>query len=181
MEIQIQDLVESIKRDGVEGAKKEADAIIAAAKAQAAEIVEASKDEAAKIIENAKREVESSKTLIQQAERDAILCLKKDLSSILDGILASKVSKGLSEGSLAKLVLAAMNGDDPSKYAVEINEMKSAVKAELAAEISKGLVIKPVKGMSGMKLCCKDGSGFYDFSDEEVANLLKPFLGNMKI
>ncbi|MCQ2411731.1 MAG: V-type ATP synthase subunit E [Sphaerochaetaceae bacterium] len=181
MEIQIQDLVQSIKRDGIEEAKKEADAIIAAAKAQAAEIVEASKAEAAKNVENAKREIESSRALIQQAERDAILSVRKDLGAMLDAILADKVSKGISEASLAKLIMAAMNGDDPSKYEVEINEVKAGIKAELANEISKGLVIKPVKGMSGMKLCCKDGSGFYDFSDEEIADLLKPFLGDMKI
>lgn len=180
MEIQIQDLVQSIKRDGVEEAKKAADTIIAAAKAQAAEIVASSKVEAAKNVESAKREMESTRALIAQAERDALLSVKKNLGLMLEGILSKKVSS-LSEASLAKLVLAAINGDDPAKYTVEIDEAKSAITGELASEISKGLVIKPVKGHSGLKLSCKDGSGFYDFSDEEIAALLKPFLGTLEI
>ena len=32
-----------------------------------------------------------------------------------------------------------------------------------------------------MRLVSKDGSGFFDLSDAEIAALLKPFLGEMKI
>ena len=67
MEIQIQDLVQSIRKDGIEEAQKQADAIIAAAKEQAAQIVAASEDQARKNIETAEREIESSKALIKQA------------------------------------------------------------------------------------------------------------------
>ncbi len=181
MEIQIQDLVQSIKRDGIEEAKKEAEAIVNAAKAQAAEIVAASKVEAEKNIENANREIESSKALIKQAERDAVLSVKKELEQILERIMADKVAKDLSEKSLAALITAAVGNEDPSKYTVEIAEAKTSLKAALAKQIEKGLEIRPVKGMSGMRLCCKDGSGFYDFSEEEIAALLRPFLGDMKI
>ena len=181
MEIQIQDLVQSIKRDGIEEAKKEAETIISAAKAKAEEIIAASKAEAEKNIENANREIESSKALIKQAERDAVLSVKKELEQLLERILAEKVSKDLSEKSLAALITAAIGNEDPSKYAVEIDETKVALKSVLAKQIEKGLEIRPVKGMSGMKLSCKDGSGFYDFSDEEIAALLRPFLGDMKI
>ena len=180
MEIQIQDLVQSIKRDGIEEARKEADAIVAAAKAKADEIIAASKAEAEKNIENANREIESSKALIKQAERDAVLSVKKELALVIERILAEKVAKELKEESLAKLVVAAIKGDDPAKYSVEIGSAKAALKSALAKEIEKGLEIHPVKG-AGMKLCCKDGSGFYDFSDEEIAALLRPFLGEMKI
>ena len=181
MEIQIQDLVQTIKRDGIEEAKKEADAIVCAAKAQAEDIIAASKAEAAKNIEDANREIESSKALIKQAERDAVLSVKKDLEQMLERIMAEKVKKDLSEKSLAALITAAIGGEDPEKYAVEIDEAKSSLKATLAKQIEKGLEIRPVKGMSGMKLVCKDGSGFFDFSDEEIAALLRPFLGDMKI
>ena len=83
--------------------------------------------------------------------------------------------------ALAVLAKAFLGDEDPAKYAVEIDEAKASIKSSLAKQIEKGLEIRPVKGMSGMKLSCKDGSGFYDFSDEEIAALLKPFLGDMKI
>ena len=181
MEIQIEDLVQSIKRDGIEQARKEADAILVTAKAQASDIIAASKAEAERNLENAKREIESSKALILQAQRDAVLSVKKELEAMLERIMADKVAKQLSEQSLAKLVIAAVDEEDPSKYAVEIDEAKASIKSSLAKQIEKGLEIRPVKGAGVFKLCCKDGSGFYDFSDEQIASLLKPFLGEMKI
>ncbi|MBR1582597.1 MAG: V-type ATP synthase subunit E [Spirochaetales bacterium] len=180
MEIQIDDLVQSIKRDGIEQARKEADAILVTAKAQANDIIAASKAEAERNLENARREIESSKALILQAQRDAVLSVRKELGAMLERIMADKVAKELSEASLAKLVIAAIGNDDPAKFAVEIEEAKASIRSTLAKQIEKGLEIHPAKGV-GLKLCCKDGSGFYDFSDEEIASLLKPFLGEMKI
>ena len=46
--------------------------------------------------------------------------------------------------------------------------------------MKKGLEIRPVKG-NVLRLVAKDGSGFFDLSDMEIASLLKPFLGEMKI
>ncbi len=180
MEIQIQDLVQSIKRDGIEEARRESDAIIAEAKARAEEIVAASKVQADKNIDNANRQIESAKALIRQAERDAVLSVRKELGLLMERILADKIANDLSEESLAKLVVAALNGEDPAKYKVEVDSAKAALKSALAKQIEKGLEIHPVKGAS-LKLCCKDGSGFFDFSDEEIASLLRPFLGEMKI
>ncbi len=180
MEIQIDDLVQSIKRDGIEQARKEADAIIVTAKAQANDIIAASKAEAERNLENARREIESSKALILQAQRDAVLSVRKELGTMLERIMADKVAKELSEASLAKLVIAAIGDDDPAKFSVEIDEAKASIRSTLAKQIEKGLEIHPAKG-AALRLCCKDGSGFYDFSDEQIASLLKPFLGEMKI
>lgn len=180
MEIQIQDLVQSIKCDGIEEARKEADAIIADAKAKAEKIIADSKAQAEKNIESANREIESSKALIKQAERDAVLSVKKELALVVERILSDKIAKDLTGESLAKLVVAAMNGEDPSKFVVEVDAANASLKSALAKHIEKGLEIHPAKGAT-LKLCCKDGSGYYDFSDEEIAAILKPFLGEMKI
>ena len=181
MEIQIEDLVESIKRDGIEQARKEADAILVAARAEANDIVAASKAEAERNLENARRDIESSKALILQAQRDAVLSVRKELEAIMERIMADKIAKQLSEQSLAKIVLAAVGDEDPAKYAVEIDEAKASIRSSLAKQVEKGLEIRPVKGAGVFKLCLKDGSGFYDFSDEQIASLLKPFLGEMKV
>ncbi len=179
MEINIQDLVQSIKHDGIEEAKKEADSVVDAAKLQAQEIIEAAKKEAAKILDDANREIESSKALIKQAERDAVLSIKKELESQVSKILEAEVSKAMSGDALVKVIVAALNGDDPAKYTVEIATVTDGLKNGLAKEIEKGLELKPVKGAS-IKLALKDGSGYYDFSETEIVNLLKPFLGTLK-
>ena len=143
MEIQIDDLVQSIKRDGIEQARKEADAILVTAKAQANDIIAASKAEAEKNLENARREIESSKALILQAQRDAVLSVRKELEAMLERIMADKVAKQLSEQSLAKIVLAAVGDEDPAKYVVEIDEAKASLKSSLAKQLEKGLEIRP--------------------------------------
>ena len=100
---------------------------------------------------------------------------------MLERIMADKVAKQLSEQSLAKIVLAAVGDEDPAKYVVEIDEAKASLKSSLAKQLEKGLEIRPVKGAGEFRICLKDGSGFFDFSDEQIAALLKPFLGEMKI
>ena len=179
MEINIQDLVQSIKHDGIEEAKKEANAVVDAAKLQAQEIIDAAKKEAAKILEDANREIESSKALVKQAERDAVLSIKKELDAQVGKVLEAEVSKTMSGDALVKIIIAALNGEDPTKYTVEVNAVTDSLKQGLAKEIEKGLELKPVKGAT-IKLALKDGTGYYDFSDEEIVNLLKPFLGTLK-
>ena len=50
----------------------------------------------------------------------------------------------------------------------------------IAEEIRNGLEIKPVKGVSaGFRLASKDGSGYFDCSDDEIMQMLKPFFRNM--
>lgn len=179
MEIQIQDLVQSIKHDGIEEARKEAAAVVDAAKVQAQGIIEDARKEASRMIEDANREIESSKAIVRQAQRDAVLSVRKELESQLDRILSSEVSKAMTGEQLSKVIIAAINGDDPSKYVLEVDAVNEGLRSSLAKELEKGLEIKPVKG-AAVKLCLKDGSGFYDFSDEEISNLLKPFLGGLK-
>ena len=56
---QIQDLVASIRKDGIEAAQKEADQIITDAKAEAASLVEKARKEAAREIEKAHKEIQT--------------------------------------------------------------------------------------------------------------------------
>ena len=54
MEIQLQALIDQIKRDGVEAAAVEAESVLKAAKAEAEKIIADAKSEAEKILINAK-------------------------------------------------------------------------------------------------------------------------------
>ena len=56
MEIQLQALIDQIKRDGVEAAAVEAESVLKAAKAEAEKIIADAKSEAEKILINAKNE-----------------------------------------------------------------------------------------------------------------------------
>ena len=61
MEIQIQDLITSIKNDGIDKAKKEAEEIINKADAEAQAIIKGANEEKDRILAAAKREIELEK------------------------------------------------------------------------------------------------------------------------
>ena len=53
-------------------------------------------------------------------------------------------------------------------------------KAELAEEIKNGLEIRPTKGVrAGFRLAAKDGSGYFDCSDDEIMQMLMPYFRDL--
>ena len=86
------------------------------------------------------------------------------------------------DAELSKLILAAIEGQDPSSLSVEVSKVSEGLKAQLAAEIKKGLVLKPVTDLdAGFRVVAKDGSGFLDCSDDELASIVAHFMGDINI
>lgn len=185
MELQIQDLVSSIKRDGIEEAEKQKASIIEAANAQAQQIISSAKAEAARLSESTRRELELEKesqiSATRQACRDVVISLKKELNGLLQGILAEKIGKTMDSKTIGTIVIAALQNEDPGAYELQAGNIDKELKSTLAEQISKGLKLSALPGIEGFKLVSKDGSGFYDFSDGELARIIQPFIGNLSI
>ena len=180
MELQIQDLIGAIKKDGYDAAQKQADQIIADAKKQAAEIIAKANEESESIIKKAKKEVaimeDSAKVTAEHAKRDAILAFKRAVQAQLQQILTDSTKKALDYRTLAKLIIAAMGDEDPADYMVEVAKITDGLKNELADQLRTGLEIKiNPKIHAGFHLVVKDGSGYLDCSDEEITQMLMPF------
>ncbi len=188
MELQIQDLVESIKRDGILEAEKRAAEIIADAKTKADEIVRTGAKDAAKLIEDARKEVavmqQSGRAAVEQASRDVLLSLKKAIQAQFDILLEKELEKTFSGEQLVSLIVQVVQSGltDPATSSVELNKeqvkaLATVLKTKLAQEMKSGLEIRPVEGVrTGFKLSQKDGKSFYDFSTGEIATLMAPFL-----
>lgn len=186
MELQIQDLVTSIRKEGIDAANAQAESIIAEAKKKAEAIVSDAKTEAANVKASAEKEIgimkESASVSAEQAKRDAMLAFKKEVQAEYEKILKNDVNKALSGEALGKLIRAAVTGEDISKYSAEVAEVTDALKGELAQEIKDGLEIKPTKGVkAGFRLAAKDGSGYFDCSDAEIAEMIMPYFRNLDI
>ncbi len=184
MELQIQDLVTSIRKEGVEAANAEAESIIAEAKKKADSIVANAKAEAQQVRDASEKEIailkESAAVSAEQAKRDAVLAFKTEIQGEFEKILAAGVGKELSGGALGKLIRAAVAGENVADLAAEVSEVSDALKTELAAEIKNGLEIRPSKGVqSGFRLAAKDGSGYFDCSDEGIMEMLMPYFRNL--
>lgn len=186
MELQIQDLVCAIKKDGIDAAQKEADTIIAQAKEKAAAIIAEAKEEADRIQKKAENEInilkESAKTAAEHAKRDAILSFKESVRLEFEKLLAADVSKAVDDRTLAKLITAAIDGEEPSDYVAEVSAITEELKSELAEKIRMGLEIQASPNVRvGFRLAAKDGSGYFDCSDEEITQMLMPFFPDLVI
>ena len=186
MELQIQDLVASIRKEGIDVATEQAEAIISEAKKQAAQIVAKAKEEAQAEKNSAAEEIgrlkENAMIGIEQAKRDAMLAFKNEVKVKFEKLLSGEVQKKLSGEALADLIKGALSDEDASQYAAEVQEVTDGLKAALAEEIRNGLEIKPMKGIAaGFRLAAKDGSGYFDCSDEEITAMLAPFFPELSL
>ena len=87
MDVQLQELLETIKKDGLKAAEEEAKTVLERAEKRAEEIVEKARKEAKGLIEDAKHEAEKAETsgreALKQAGRDLILSINKRIVSFL--------------------------------------------------------------------------------------------------
>lgn len=184
MELQIQDLVTSIRKEGIDAANAEAESIIAEAQKKADAIIAGARKEAAAAKEAAEKEIairkESAAVSAEQAKRDAMLAFKAQVQAEFEKILANDVAKTASGEALGKLIRAAVAGEDVSQYTAEVAKVSEGLKGELAEEIKNGLEIRPTRNVkAGFRLAAKDGSGYFDCSDEEIAQMLMPYFRNL--
>lgn len=190
MDVQLQELIDKIKKDGVASAEKEAQNIIAAAEAKAKDIEKAAQEKADDIIKTAKAETErmekASEEAIMQASRNMLLSFKDSLVASLDGLIQAETEKANTKDVLAKLIPETVKEwakkSDASELSVlvsekSLKELEAALKSELKAEIAKGMEIKPDKTISaGFRIGVQNGAAFYDYSAESVAELFATYL-----
>ena len=186
MELQIQDLVSSIKKDGIDSANQEAAAILADARKQADAIVAEAKAEADKLRGDAKAEIEvfknSAQLDAQQAKRDAVLAFRQEIQREYEKLLAADVGKALDQQALVKLIRAAVQGEDVAAYTVEVGQVTDGLRQELAQELKAGLEVRPSRKVgAGFRLAAKDGSGYFDCSEQEIAEMLMPFFRDTRL
>ncbi len=184
MELQIQDLVSSIRKEGIDAANAQAQEILADAQKKADTIISQARTEAKNTKDSAEREIailkESAAMSAEQAKRDAVLAFKDEIQKEFEKILSADVKSATTEDVLAGLIKAAVQGEDLSGYAAEVANVSDSLKAKLAEEIRGGLTIRPTKNVqAGFRLAAKDGSGYFDCSDEEITQMLMPYFRNL--
>ena len=190
MDVQLQELIDKIKKDGVTAAEKEAAKIIDDANKKAEAIIkdaEAAADKKKKEAEaETKRMEKASDEAIIQAGRNMLLSFKDSLVQELDGLIQAETTKALSKDALAKLVpetvKAWVKNADASELSVLLSEkdlkaLEGSLTSALKAEIKKGLEIKPDKTLTaGFRIGVKNGAAFYDYSAESLAEMFAAYL-----
>lgn len=190
MDVQLQELIDKIKKDGIANAESEAQKIIAEAEKKAQSIIADAEEKSQEIIKNAKAETtkmeKASEEAIIQAGRNMLLSFKDSLLSELNGLVQAETEKATTKEVLAKLIPETVKAwskntqvDELSVLLSEkdLSSLQAAFTNELKAEIEKGLEIKPDKTLSsGFRIGVKNGAAYYDFSAESVAELFAAYL-----
>ncbi|HHS14381.1 MAG TPA: hypothetical protein ENN03_11535 [bacterium] len=187
MEVKLENLIEQIKKEGIDSARKGADKVIRDAEKQAAAIVaEAEKKAEAKTAE-AGREAEkfrqNAELAIQQAGRDTLLLVKSRLVNMLDLVFKRQIDEALSPEVLKELILKILDqwGSDEPVDIILNKKDKSRLEKLLFQGVRKSLKQDITLKISddiekGFRIGIKDGDVYYDFSDESLAEMLGQFL-----
>jgi V/A-type H+-transporting ATPase subunit E len=199
MEIQLQELIDKIKKDGIESASEEAARIKAEAEHEAARIVEAARKEAADLVARGKTDAERSEkagvAALEQASRNLVLAFKGEIEALLAKIVAARVEAAYGDDALKAIIPtvvknwagagtgaatgAAAGADSLDLILGEesLGKLRAYFSNELAAELAKGVELKSDRNLgAGFHIANKDGSAYYDFSAESVAELLSAYL-----
>lgn len=190
MEIQLQELIDQIKKDGVETAEAQAESILNSAKAEAQEIIAEAQAQADKILLNAKNEndkmVKSGEDAIRQAGRNLLISFRESISREIKAIVGKNVADVYSSDAFSKLVVNAVESwagkPDAEELSVILNSkdleaLENALLAELNAKMLKGITLKASDNFDGgFRIAEKDGGAYYDYSAEAVVDMLSNYL-----
>ena len=190
MEVQLQDLIDQIKKDGVEAAETEAEAIVKAAKENAKQIIADAQAQADKILSHAKVETErmtkSSEDAIRQAGRNLLISFRESVTRELRAIIGENVTAVYSSDALAGLIISIVeswaNKPDAEDIAVilntqDLNKLEETLLATLKEKMLKGITLKANDNFDGgFRIAVNDGSAYYDYSAEAVVDMLSNYL-----
>jgi V/A-type H+-transporting ATPase subunit E len=193
MNNKVQELTETIFREGVEKGEQQARVIIAEAEKKAAAMLDCARAEAAQIAEQAKK---SADELRQSAEADLRLAVSQALSAlkqqILDIVTATVVDKPVTQ-SLAdpetvteflKIILGNWNPASGGMSGIEVllpesrrEELSAALEEGLRQELAAGVRLQFGKNIkTGMQLRPQGASYKISLTDEDFQEYFKQYL-----
>jgi V/A-type H+-transporting ATPase subunit E len=190
MDVQVQSLIDKIKKDGVSAAETQAKGIIASAEKKAQNIIAEAEEKAAGIVKTAKAETgrmeKSSVDAVKQVGRNLLLAFRDSMNTQLAAIVNAETAKAYSPELLKTLIPETVkvwaSKSDAGDIAVllapkDLAALEGGFRAALKAELSKGLELESDNTLAGgFRIGTRDGAAYYDFSAESVAALFAAYL-----
>ena len=190
MEIQLKELIDQIKKDGVDAAESEAQAILKAAKDEAEKIILSAKAEAEGILQEAKKENEritkSSEEAIRQAGRNLLISFRESVTRELKAVIGENVTAVYSSDAFAGLIISIVEGwakkPDAEDITVVLNaqdldKLEAVLLAAIKEKMLKGVTLKANDNFDGgFRIAVNNGSAYYDYSAEAVVDMLSNYL-----
>lgn len=189
MDIRLQELLDKIRKDGIEAAQTDAAKVMAEAEERRRSILAEAEREAKALLAKAKADAdrfeEAGKSALEQAARNLVISFRTEIASILSAIVRTDTEKAFSGSVLEAAipaVLAAWKDKGTDDLAVllppgELAKLEGYFRKKLEAELKNGLELRPFPGIkAGFRIAEKDGAAYYDFSSDSLAEMLSQYL-----
>lgn len=191
MDVKLENLIEKLKQEGVEGAQKLSDEMLDKAKQDSDTIVQDAEKKAQKIVEDAEKQAarfqENAELAIKQAVRDAELQLKENIVALFDRVFKQDVAEAMDPEFLKELIPSVLSKWAESADAeillpeTDLSKLEKLLLKGLKKEAKKSIEIKASRELeSGFRIGLKGENAYYDFSDDTISEMLIQFL-NPKI
>ena len=186
---EIRDLIEKINQEGIKAAEEKAHNIETAAQQRADDILAHATRESEEMIAAAKdrirRDDEKGKILLNQAGRDLLLSLRKEINAMLGRIVVSEIQQALTPEALFKLlseVVRNYSAGEISDITVLLNKedleiLEKNFLYKLKEETKKKIILSPSEEISGgFTISFDSGKSCYDFTDKALAEYIGTYL-----
>ena len=188
MDVQLSEIINKIKQDGIAEAKKTAEDIVNKAKKDANEIInkaeKQAKDLEQRTIKDIQTKEESSKAILKQAGKNLVLSVQQELENLFTKVLEKKVDSMLDDADIIKSAIIELfkriNLETDAQIQLNqkmVKQLQDSLLKQLNSE--QEIEIKPLtKSDNGFKLALNNGHLSYDFTAKEIASILAELLND---
>lgn len=190
MEVQLQELIDQIKKQGVDAGENEAAALICAAQEKAEAIVSDAQEKAERILLEAKQEndkmTKASEDAIRQAGRNLLISFRESVSRELRAVIGETVSAAYQSPDAESLIVNAVEcfAKNPEAEDItlvlnekDLNALSESLLSKLKEKISAGITLKSNDTFDhGFRIAVNQDGVYYDYSAEAVVDMLANYL-----
>ena len=190
MEVQLQELIEKIKKEGVGAAEEKAAQILKEAEEKAKSILDEGQQKADAMIKKAKEEQErfekASISSIRQAARNTIIEFRENLILQLDAIIKVETLNRYDSTVLTTLIPEVVTSmakkESASGISVLLQEnqatqLEKSLMAAFKEKLMEGVAVLPDHNIkAGFKVTENGASSYCDFTNDSVADAFSSYL-----
>lgn len=191
MSQQVQELIDKIKNEGLAAADQKAREIEEHAQRSAQGILSEANKRAQELLLDAEEEIrkkqEASRTALQQASRDTLLSLKKEVQKLLYKVVATQVADALTPQKLSDIIAEIAHKAVDGKSAgagievvlspKDLQELRDGLFAQLQKQFKYPVNFQASEDIGkGFTVSFDQGKSSFDFSQEALAEYLGVYL-----
>ena len=183
MDVKIENIIEKLKKEGVEKAQKDSEQILADARKKADQIIAKAQKDADKIVDDARKQAasfeESSRVALKQAARDGELLLKRRINALFDTVFKSSTSEALKPDFMQKLIAKLVEQWSEKDLEVSVSEadlkpLQRLLFAGVQKKVKSGIDLKASADLQhGFRIGIKGDNVYYDFTDDSIVEILR--------